>query len=120
MKDEPRELEDLRSRTKRFALQILLTAAKLPKTDEISVLRRQMIRSGTSVAAHYREACRARSDAEFVSKIEGGFQELDETSLWLELLIESHWCDWPDIRKLLVECNELIAIFVTIARKRKV
>lgn len=116
MKEEP---EDLRTRTKRFALAIIQLSIKLPKTDEIAVIKRQLLRGATSVAAHYREACRARSDAEFVSKMEGGLQELDESQLWLELLIESALCDWPATRDLANEVNELISVFVTIARRRK-
>jgi four helix bundle protein len=116
MKDEP---EDLRSRTKRFALSIIQLSTRLPRTEEVSILRRQLLRSATSVAAHYREACRARSNAEFISKLEGGLQELDESQLWLELLIESMLCDWPQTRELLDETNEIIGIFVTIVRGRK-
>jgi four helix bundle protein len=78
-----------------------------------------LLRSGTSVAAHYREACRARSNAEFVSKLEGALQELDESQLWIELLIESKLCDWPAVRELMNEVNELISIFVTIVRRVK-
>jgi four helix bundle protein len=118
MKDED-ALEDLRSRTKRFALAVIHLAIKLPRTDEISIMRRQLLRSATSVAAHYREASRARSDAEFISKMEGGLQELDESALWFELLIESSLCDWPQVRELLSETNELISIFVAIVRRRK-
>jgi four helix bundle protein len=116
MKEGP---EDLRTRTKRFALSVIHLSTKPPRTEEISVLRRQLLRSATSVAGHYREACRARSDAEFVSKLEGGLQELDESQLWLELLVESMLCDWPQTRELLAEANELIGIFVTIVRRRK-
>jgi four helix bundle protein len=113
------EAEDLRSRTKRFALAVIQLSIRLPKTDEVLVMKRQLLRSATSVAAHYREACRARSDAEFISKMEGALQELDESQLWLELLCESKLCDWPAVRELLGEVNELISIFVTIVRKRK-
>jgi four helix bundle protein len=116
MKEEP---EGLRERTKRFALAAVLLSTKLPKSDEVGVIKRQLLRSATSVAAHYREACRARSNAEFISKLEGALQELDESQLWLELLCESKLCDWPAVRLLLGEVNELICIFVTIVRKRK-
>jgi four helix bundle protein len=109
----------LRPRTKRFALGVIKLAARLPRTDEISVIKRQLLRSATSVAAHYREACRARSNAEFVSKMEGALQELDESQLWLELLVESNLSDWPQVRELLNETDELISIFVTIVRRRK-
>jgi four helix bundle protein len=98
---------------------VIHLSTKLPKTDEVLVIKRQLLRSATSVAAHYREACRARSNAEFISKLEGALQELDESQLWLELLVESMLCDWPSTRELLGEVNELISIFVTIVRGRK-
>jgi len=80
---------DLRKRTKLFALRIIKLYASLPKSTEAQVIGKQVLRSGTSVGAHYREAKRARSTAEFISKIEGALQELDETIYWLELLTES-------------------------------
>ena len=120
MKDEKGdEPEDLRLRTKRFALSIIRLSVKLPRNDEVSVMRKQMLRSGTSVAAHYREACRARSNAEFISKIEGALQELDETALWMELLVESKLCDWPALRELHKESDELTRILVTVVKNTK-
>ncbi len=81
--------EEFRERTKHFAAYVIRLFVKLPKTqEEVRVLGRQLLRSGTSVAAHVREASRARSDEEFVSKLGGALQEADETSLWLELLRE--------------------------------
>ena len=79
MKDENEKPEDLRSRTRRFALAIVQAFVALPKNEVARVLGRQFLRSGTSVGAHYREGSRARSDAEFISKLEVGIQELDET-----------------------------------------
>ena len=78
---------DLRVRTKDFALRIIRLYVSLPKTTEAQVLGKQVLRSGTSVGAHYREGQRAKSDADLISKMEGGLQELDETAYWLELLI---------------------------------
>lgn len=89
MGEEPKRKRDLRVRTKAFALAIVRLYVSLPKTTEAQVLGRQMLRSGTSPGAHYREATRARSTAEFVSKIEGALQELEETVYWVELLIEA-------------------------------
>src|SRR5256885_17207655 len=83
------ERRDLRKRTKLFALRIIKLYASLPKTTEAQIIGKQVLRSGTSLGAHYREAKRARSTAEFVSKIEVGLQELEETSYWLELLTGS-------------------------------
>ena len=88
MKDETRS-EDLRTRTKHFGLRIIRLFVALPKTTEAQVLGKQLLRSGTSVGAHYREGHRARSNAEFISKLEGALQELEETAYWLELLSES-------------------------------
>src|SRR5438128_1666485 len=99
---------DLRARTKAFALRVIRLYVALPKTSESEVLGKQMLRSGTSVGAHYREACRARSTAEFISKIEGGLQELDETTYWLELLTESGIVPLKRLEGLLNEANQLI------------
>lgn len=120
MKDEKGdEPEDLRIRTKRFALSVIRLSVKLPRTEEVTIIRRQMLRSGTSVGAHYREGCRARSHAEFLSKLEGGMQELEETMYWFELLIESKLYDQPDILAMHKEADELARILVTIIRKTK-
>jgi four helix bundle protein len=81
--------QDLRARTQAYALRIIRLYAALPKTVEAQVIGKQVLRSGTSVGAHYREAWRAKSDADFVNKLEGALQELDETSHWLELLVAS-------------------------------
>ncbi len=79
---------DLRQRTKEFALRIIRLYGTLPRTTESQVIGKQVLRSGTSIGAHYREANRARSNAEFSSKIGVALQELDETAYWLELLAE--------------------------------
>src|SRR5947207_3340704 len=80
---------DLRTRTKRFALRIIRLYTALPNSNSAQVIGKQVLRCGTSVGAHYREASRARSDAEFISKLEVALQELDEAAYWLELLVES-------------------------------
>jgi four helix bundle protein len=91
MKDENgnAEVVDLRIRTKKFALRIIRLFGAMPSTIEAQVLGKQLLRSQTSVGAHYREAIRARSDAEFVSKRQAALAELEETAYWLELLGES-------------------------------
>jgi len=91
----------LRERTKAFALRVIRLYAALPKTTEAQVIGKQVLRSGTSVGAHYREAQRAKSDADFISKIEGGLQEAEETAYWLELLGESGIL--PDARQTVTE-----------------
>jgi four helix bundle protein len=110
---------ELRSRTKTFALRIIRLYVSLPKTTEAQVLGKQVLRSGTSVGAHYREAQRAKSDADFISKVEGGLQELDETAYWLELLVESKIVAERKLAVLMKETDELTAIFVTIVNKMK-
>src|SRR6266478_8432278 len=81
--------QDMRKRTKDFALRIVRLYAALPKNAIAQVLGKQILRSGASVGAQYREACRAKSNADFISKIEGALQELDETLYWLELIGEA-------------------------------
>src|ERR687885_544133 len=117
MKGEGRQ--DLRERTKAFALQIIRLYSVLPKTTEAQVLGKQVLRAGTSVGAHYREAHRAKSDADFISKMEGALQELDETAYWLELLADAKITGSDKLSPLLAETNELIAIFVTIVNNLK-
>jgi four helix bundle protein len=92
----------------------------LPKArEEVRVLGRQFLRSGTSVAAHSREAARARSDAEFCSKLEGALQEADESQLWLELLRDDCAIRDQTLDALHREAGELIAIFVTMVNRTK-
>ena len=107
-----REKPDLKVRTREFALRIIRLCTALPRTTEAQVIGKQVLRSGTSVGANYREATRARSSAEFVSKIETALQELEETLYWLELLDEVKAADLVKIRDLRREAEELIAIFV--------
>ncbi len=111
--------QELGSRTKDFALRIIKLYAALPKTSEAQVIDKQLLRSGTSVGAHYREARRAKSDADFISKMEGGLQELDEIGYWLELLKEADIVKPQLLQPLLNEVEELIAIFVTMIKKVK-
>ena len=104
---------DLRTRTKSFALNIIRLFSSLPKIPEAQVLGRQLLRSGTSVGAHCREAKRARSNAEFISKVEGGLQELEETVYWIELLLDSGILLKDDITGLCKEADELLAMMVS-------
>ena len=110
--------EELRTRSKAFASEIVRLFVRLPRArDEVRILGRQMLRAGTSVASHVREASRARSDAEFCSKIGVLLQEADETQLWLELLAEDCGINDPAISACHSEAEELISIFVTIVSK---
>jgi four helix bundle protein len=113
------ERQDLKVRTKQYALRIVRLYVALPKRTEAQVLGKQLLRSGTSVGAHYREACRAKSDADFINKIEGALQELEESAYWLELIAEANLFPTSRIASLMKETNELIAMFVTMVRNTK-
>src|SRR5437870_6284801 len=113
------ERRDLRKRTKLFALRIIKLYTSLPKSTEAQVLGKQILRSGTSVGAHYREGKRARSLAEFISKIEGALQEFDETIYWLELLTESGIVPEAKLTNLKNEAEELMKMLVSSAKTAK-
>lgn len=104
---------DLKVRTRKFASRIIKLFTALPKTTEAQIIGKQVLRSATSVGAQYREACRARSDAEFISKIESSLQELDETTYWLELLVEGEIVKAAKLKDLHNEAGELTAILVS-------
>lgn len=104
---------DLRLRTRAFALRIVRLYTSLPKVAEAQVLGKQLLRSGTSVGAHYHEATRARSNAEFISKLQGGLQELEETIYWLNLLIDADIVKKDQLTALCQEADELVAILVS-------
>ena len=110
---------DLRDRTKRFGLRIIRMFSQLPKKTEAQVLGKQLLRSGTSIGANYREAFRARSRAEFVAKCGDSLRELEETAYWLELLVDSCLVSAPKLAALRNETDELTAIFVTIVKRSK-
>ncbi len=103
---------ELQERTKKFALRVIKMVGALPRNTTTGVLGRQTLRSGTSVAANYREACRARSKAEMISKLAQVEQELDETLLWLELLVESQIVPSRRMDELRRETEELLRIIV--------
>jgi four helix bundle protein len=117
MKDEAPQ--DLRTRTSDFSLRIVRLYVSLPKTTEAQVIGKQVLRSGTSVGAHYREGHRAKSDADIVNKFETALQELDETDYWLDLLIKAGIVPAEKLQPLIRETCELLAIFTTIVTKIK-
>jgi len=117
--DKSRKREEMMKRTRRFALAIIRLCLSLPRSMVSQVLGRQVLGSGTSVGAHYREACRAKSRADFVSKIEGALQELDETVYSLELLQDVYVEKSSQAQPLLTEANELISIFVSVVKTVK-
>jgi four helix bundle protein len=103
--------EDLRERTKKFALRIIHLYRALPRSGDAQVIGKQLLRSGTSVAANYRAACRARSRPEFAARIGIVMEEADETLFWLELVSESGILPTSRLEGLLKEARELAAIF---------
>lgn len=112
----------LRARTKDFALGVIRLVNSLPTSLTAQTIGKQVLRSGTSVGAHYREAERARSIAEFISKMEGGLQELEETGYWFELLIDSQTIPADAVNSLHGESGELTRMFVAsinTAKKRR-
>ena len=115
----PPEENNLRQRTKEFGLRVVRMFSQLPKTTEAQVLGKQILRSGTSVGANYREAYRARSKSEFIAKCGDSLRELEETAYWLELLVEAKIVSPEKFGALVRECDELIAIFVTILKRSK-
>ncbi len=103
--------DELKNRTKRFALMIIKLIEDLPGTKAGHTIGNQIIRSGTSVAANYRTACRARSNADFISKITIVEEECDETLFWLELIVEAGLLRKEKLIDILKEADELTAIF---------
>ena len=108
----PYDTTNLRNRTKAYALRMIKLYQILSKSGEAQVIGKQILRSGTSVGAQYREACRAKFPADFISRMEGSLQEFDETGYWLELLAESRIMPTDQLADLRKENNELTAIFV--------
>ncbi len=111
--------EALKERTKQFALRIIRLSESLPKSRESDVIGRQILRAGTSVGANYRAACRARSGAEFYSKMSVVIEECDECLFWLELLAEARLVDNDKIQELYHETEQILKIAV-VARKNTI
>ena len=114
--------EELKSRTKAFAVRVIELVDRLPQSRSTNVIANQIIRSGTSVGANYRAACRAKSRADFISKMGNVEEECDETIYWMELLIDAKKIEPSVLDNSLREANELLAITVTsikTARSRK-
>lgn len=103
-----RQLQD---RTKEFAVRVIKAFARLPKDEATRIIGRQFLHSGTSLAAHYRASCRARSAADFISKISVVTEEADETLFWFELLIEADLIKMKTAEPLMMECEELLKSF---------
>lgn len=110
---------DLAPRTREFARRVIRLFMALPKSTAAQVLGRQLLRSGTSVGANYREANRARSKPEFIAKIGDCLKEADESAYWMELLRDEGFLPAAKLQPLLNEACELVAIFVTISKRAK-
>ncbi|MDX5482044.1 MAG: four helix bundle protein [Hymenobacteraceae bacterium] len=108
--------ERFRQRTKQLALEVIRFSQELPKTEEAVIMKRQLLRSATSVAANYRAACRSRSSAEFYAKLSIVVEEADETLFWLELLSESGTTTNAKIAKIVNETTEILSVM---AKARK-
>jgi|ERR1700693_859182 four helix bundle protein len=105
------DAKQLQQRTKDFAIRIIRASIRFPKEEACRIIGRQFVRAGTSVAANYRASCRARSRADFISKISIVAEEADETLFWLELLVESQLIGKQIVQPLMSECEQLVKIF---------
>jgi four helix bundle protein len=106
-----------RERTKRFSIEIIKTVSELPYSDAISIIRKQIIRSSTSVASNYRAVCRARSEKEKFAKICIVVEEIDETQFWLEIITELEYIENKKLLPLSIECEELVKVMTTYKHK---
>jgi four helix bundle protein len=102
--------KQMQERTMLFALRVIRMGQKLPKSEEATVMRRQILRSATSVAANYRAVCRAKSAADFASKMKTVIEEADETALWLEMLVRSEIAKEAQLKELRAEADEILRI----------
>lgn len=117
--DEQRKPQPILERTKEFALRVIRLYSALPSTTEAQVIGKQVLRSGTSVGAQCREGHRSRSNAEFISKMNSALMELEETTYWLELLIDAKIVPESRMTDIVREAGELTAIIVTIINNTK-
>ena len=108
--------KELEQRTRKFAVKIIRLSTTLPNTPESKVIRNQITKSGTSIGANYRESNRARSRADFKSRIKICESEASETQYWLEVIVEAKWLSWKKVKPEYDECSELLAIFASIGK----
>lgn len=119
MKEDIQYGNDLSRRTLHFAVKLISLVNALPKSRAADVIGRQLLRSGTSIGANYREAQRAESRDDFIHKIAISSKEVAETEYWLELILQTPELKASGVADLLKECRELIAILLTIGKKAK-
>lgn len=117
--DNIRFREEMKARLKKFVLDLIRLCQGLPHTQETNIIKNQLLRSGSSVYANYRAACRARSKAEFFSKLSIVVEEADETEMWLELLIESKLSDTEETKQLYRESLEILKIMASARKNTK-
>jgi four helix bundle protein len=110
-------MRDLKDRTREFSLRVIRLCAALPPNRTSNVIGRQLLRSGTSPGAHFREAFRSRSKAEYVAKMNSGLMELEETLYWLELVEGAALMSAKKLNGIKTETNDLIAIYVSLIKK---
>lgn len=108
--------EEFKARTKKFAVDVIIYCKSLPKSDEAFIIKKQLIRSSTSVAANYRAVCRARSDAEFFSKLSIVVEEADESVFWIEIIKDTEISNTKETTSILNEATEILKI---VAKSRK-
>ncbi|MCE4564386.1 four helix bundle protein [Maribellus sp. CM-23] len=117
--DNIRFREEMKARLKKFVLDLIRICQGLPHTQETNIIKNQLLRSGSSVYANYRAACRARSKAEFFSKLSIVVEEADETEMWLDLLIESKLSDTEETKQLYRESLEILKIMASARKNTK-
>jgi len=105
--------EEMKARTKKFALRVIRLVESLTNTKTANVIGNQLLRSGTSVGANYRAACRAKSTADFISKLSIVEEETDESIYWMELLIESETVKENLLQNLMEEADQILSIIVS-------
>ena len=110
----------MKARLKRFVLDLIKFCQELPKSQETNIIKNQLLHSGSSVYANYRAACRARSKAEFFSKLSITVEEADETEMWLDLLIDSQISDTPEAKRLHQESLEILKIMASARKNTKI
>jgi four helix bundle protein len=110
--------KELEKRTRKFAVRAIRLSTTLPNTPEGRVVRNQITKSGTSIGANYRESNRARSKPDFKNKIKICESEASETQYWIEVIVETKWLSWGNVKSDYEECSELLAIFTSIGKKR--
>ncbi|UCG81271.1 MAG: four helix bundle protein [Desulfobacterales bacterium] len=108
--------KELEERTRKFAVRIIRLSTALPNTPEGIIVRNQITKSGTSIGANYREANRARSRADFRNKAKICESEASETQYWIEVIVETKWLSWKEVKTEYNECSELLAIFTSIGK----